>query len=379
MNREGDPMPRDGSIFTETLTSARRPTDYYRWRMLIMQSATPDEVQAIHGSRPRLPLPERQWLNELVERLTREFENIRGFSREEVDRSSALYRSTSRTPQGERTLLVAFASKGHRMLVETCVFLQHLPEGRYDVLMLRDERKHAFLDGLPGIAHDLPSLCAGIEQGLALGYARIQTMGASMGGFPALLAARLLQAERGVAVGGGVPDAAAARVDLTAPDEALDDRPLLLCVFAEGHDSDRRRAHELAETLGGTRLVEVQNAAEHTLLNTARHRGALGRLLAHLLDGEPDGSAMAVDSPPGQWASFSLPAQEGLPTNAVERRLNGRRVRVATGLLGAPLRALTRLPLPVAARELLLRATYWRLGIVTPEQAPRRQRRRPTG
>jgi dienelactone hydrolase len=366
----------DLQAFRDALARADRPTDFYRWRLQITQVATPDEVVQLHESRPLLPRPDQDWLDELVGRLTREFPTVRGFTREDLSSAGSLYRSTADSTTASRTLLVAFASKGHRMLVETSVFLQHLPEGRYDVLMLRDEQRQGFREGLPDMAQDLPSLCEMIRSTVAIDYDRMQTMGASMGGFSALLAAGLLGAERGISVGGGVPAVLEAAAGATASRDRGGHGPLLLCVFADGHARDRRRAEEIAERIPDVALVEVTGAAEHTLLNTARHRSALGRLLEYLLI-DADGALAAVPggTPPGARVRFSLPPTGASSSDARSRRLDMRRSSRLDAALGPLLRAFARMALPAALKDRVLRTAYWRLGLVIQERPARRSGR----
>lgn len=356
-----------------------RPADFYRWRIRVTRLATPQEVGALRDSGVRLPRTEREWLVELLGRLTREIVDLQGFTREAVGESSTLYRTTADMPRSARTLLVAFTSSGLRMLVETCVFLQHLPAGT-DVLMLRDDRKLRFLSGTEGIADDFPGLLAAIAE-LAAGYGRVQTMGASSGGYAALVAASELGAERGIAVGGGPPpDVAELRADAEDIDaEAVGDReraaagPTLLCVYAEDHEKDRHRAESLARCFEGTTVVVVRNSGEHTLLNTARHRRALGALLRTLLDEEP-GTSLE----PGMGARstvIELPPAEPEEREPSLRRLDARMDHSRGWMRSVVRRVLRNLPAPASVRQRLHQIAFWRFGLVVEDDRRRSARK----
>jgi hypothetical protein len=363
-------MPHDKSELLPP-SDAIRPADFYRWRLRVTRLATPQEVEALRASGPRLPRTEREWLAELVGRLTREITDIQGFTREAVGGSNTLYRTTADTPRSARTLLVAFTSSGLRMLVETCVFLQHLPAGT-DVLMLRDDHKLRFLSGAEGLATNFTGLTEAIDE-LAAGYGRVQTMGASSGGYAALLSASAIGAERGIAVGGGPPRLEEVRSDAAHARDA-EAGPPLLCVYAEDHEPDRRRAESLADCFDRTTLVVVTNSAEHTLLNTARTRRVLGTLLRTLLEEDLVTSVESATGP-GRRVVELPPADPEDRTSSL-RRLNTRMDPSRGRTRSLARRVLRNLPAPRSVRQRLVRIAFWRFGLVVEDERRRSPRRR---
>ena len=83
--------------------------------------------------------------------------------------------------------------------------LQRVPALEFDVLLLRTPERDFYLNGVPGYSSDLPSTCENVmrDTGIAQ-YASVHCVGTSMGGVPALLAARLLDACVGLSVGGAM-------------------------------------------------------------------------------------------------------------------------------------------------------------------------------
>ena len=93
------------------------------------------------------------------------------------------------------------------MFMPAPVFLQYLPARATDVVLLQDQNRNGYRDGLSGLGTDLLSLIEVLPEVLHFGdYRRICFMGASSGGLPAVIAAVHLRAEIVMSVGGNSPD-----------------------------------------------------------------------------------------------------------------------------------------------------------------------------
>lgn len=375
----------DVQRFVDVFGAARSAADFYRCRSLLTRLGTPDEVVTLPRLLGRLPPPERRWLAGLHRHLSIEGDEIRRFDRFIAHEDIVLYRVAS-APRSS-TVLIAFTGLAERLMLETPAFLQHLPDDT-DVLLLRDSLQSRYLKGIPRIADDLAGVIAQIREAVAPDYARIQTIGASMGGAAALHAAALVGAERGVSVGGfpigpvdviGTRSASPEGHASPSGSPGRDGRPLLICVFSGGNDKDRAGAERLTDVLPIDAHLGVVGVERHAVLDEVRKLGRLRELLTLLLrEHIPAGGAHRAEvvlSP--QSAAEPLP-----PSSSGRRRVHAallhfisrasRRVsRSATELL---VRIHLRAPMPRSIRLRISHAAYGRLGLILPEMSRRRRK-----
>lgn len=106
-----------------------------------------------------------------------------------------------------KTLLICFSVRGSRRLwIPHPVLLQHIDASRYDLLVLADPWRTAFRSGVPGMGESVHDVVRWIAKLELLGeYNRLRVLGCSAGGYPALLAGRLLGAELTACVAGRFP------------------------------------------------------------------------------------------------------------------------------------------------------------------------------
>lgn len=365
--------------FLAAYEAAVTPAQLYRCRIEMTGSAAPQEVLEVLDASHRLPRPERRWLSELAGQLTAEVSEVRVFERTVLHEHARLYRDVSSDASSPRTLLIAFGGKAHRLMLHLPVFLQHLPVEPYDVAFLTDPKRDAYRAGIPGIADDLPGLLEWVLRTVGPQGARVQTLGASMGGGPALIAASLLSAERGVCVGGGLDEETAAWAQRQAGAVARrlgtgsgGARTELLAVHAGDNVRDTREAANLVALLPGVTRFEVHPASQHSVLEEAREHGALASLLRALLS-ETSSGALPADGSPVRYELGSGPAAgpSGLRGTRRVRRRPSFVVRRAleTGLsllLGV-------LPVRRSAHDRIGSIAYRRFGLLV---RPRRMRRR---
>ncbi len=107
--------------------------------------------------------------------------------------------------RADKTLIIGFCGKGHRLMLSTGTMLQLLPRGKCDLVVLKDPRRNHFVDGSRDYAPDFFQLITRLAKDLQFDrYKEILFYGASMGGFVALRAGLLL-GTRAVSIGGRFP------------------------------------------------------------------------------------------------------------------------------------------------------------------------------
>ena len=93
----------------------------------------------------------------------------------------------------EKTLLICFSGIAQRMMMPIPFFLQQLDARETDVLLIRDPERNGFRTGIQGISNSIEAVIDQITQLLDISqYKKTAAIGASGGGFPALLTAMRL-------------------------------------------------------------------------------------------------------------------------------------------------------------------------------------------
>lgn len=95
-----------------------------------------------------------------------------------------------------RELIVAFTSERS---ADGFDYMEQIVESRSDGLLLRDNSRHWFLSGVPGVGSS-PNDIASLILRIGSDYDRIITIGHSMGGYAAFLFAHLVKADRAVGI-----------------------------------------------------------------------------------------------------------------------------------------------------------------------------------
>lgn len=211
---------------------------------------------------------------------------------------------------GERatkTLIVCFKGRADRLLLPVPTFLQHLPAARYDILMLTDPFKRAYVQGLPSIPEGFPGLMQAIASIVDRSrYRSVVSFGTSAGGLPALVLATRLGLDKGVSVcgGGGTPETplSADLVHLLVGRRGESVIPNLLAIYGLDSERDQRAAESLAH-IAGLRTLGVSSKTRrigHNPLAAALVDARLGTFLECALDplvkGFSDGSGSHTDT-----------------------------------------------------------------------------------
>ena len=187
-----------------------------------------------------------------------------------------------------KTLLICFKGNGQRLLMPVATFLQHLPAARYDVLMLMDPHKRAYVDGLPGVSDGFSGVARTIGRFLdSTAYRSVVSFGTSAGGLPALVLAARLGIDKGVSVGaGGWPEEDPASAPLVPMLVDCNADSNLLMIYGVDFDRDRKAAESLAGVTPLRKLGVISKTRRigHNPLHAALLEASLGRFLDSALD-----------------------------------------------------------------------------------------------
>jgi len=259
-----------------------------------------------------LPPVCRSWFVQTRHLLHFGVSGIRPFVRQPCGPGATLYLAPAGMPtEPGRTLVVAFAGDAHRLMIPIAGFLQRCDPARHELLLLFDPSRSMFMRGIPGIAPDFASLVAWIRgQCEARAAARTVTFGASSGGLAAVWAALELGLDRGVSIGGTVPEQIALRhqtqdLDVSGFDDAVRRRigrlPEIAFVYGEQCERDRLKGVALASRLPVT-MVPVPRFGQHNVIFEALRRGSLAALI-ELVVGERRVAEAMLDPASQGWSA----------------------------------------------------------------------------
>jgi hypothetical protein len=302
LDRSQDRLDRVYRLYRKHLARCRTENQLNRLHIVLGNYMTPMEVRYFKAALADDPSNQaaRRWMANLDHfmpiKKARPFE----FERRATHRAFTQYTADTASAQ-QKTLIIAFAGNFHRLMLPTPAFLDCLDPALYDVIMLRDFRRSLFIKGIPGLGGDFFEAMSNLEEHFAPhSYRTIIALGTSGGGVPALLAAILLKASRGISVGGtdfarfsarvkscGMSDEAYAALLASRPEPFPD----LFLVYSAGyaHDADAARAmHERVPS----QLWEVHDCEGHLLLAQKLEQGKLPAFMAKLL-----GQSLGSDEP----------------------------------------------------------------------------------
>jgi hypothetical protein len=228
-----------------------------------------------------LPKPTHDWLQKFATQVPEILESPQQFERHTLG-PLTLYQNAKHEVR-EKGLLVAFCGNARRLMVPVSIFLQFVDSCRWDMAVLKKDPHSSYMDGL-GFAPDFRGVTDYAQATTSWSqYRRRMTVGTSSGGFAALWAALLMDAERGISIG-GCPQ----RQAVAAARETRDRRPAsareteLRSIYGEGCIRDQRSATALFEIFGG-KLEPVPTIDEHNVLGCLLRRGALAPFLQQML------------------------------------------------------------------------------------------------
>jgi hypothetical protein len=227
------------------------------------------------------------WLGRLRNWAPQLFEAPQHYQRRAIADHVTLYHDPACHAR-DKDLLVAFAGAGRRLLMPIAVFLQFLDSDRWDVVVLKRCPRNSFLLGLGGVSNDFPGLIAYLQAAMSpTQYRRVITLGTCAGGYPALWAALLMNAERGISIGGFPPK--------PAPSSAQENQPVVYQPSVVPHEVDLRfvygadyaRDHQFAIALSdlfGGQLWPVPDIDKHGVFGVLLRRGQLAPFLEQIFE-----------------------------------------------------------------------------------------------
>jgi hypothetical protein len=203
----------------------------------------------------------------------------------------------------DKALLIGFCDNLARLLIPTGHFLQYIPAGRFDVLVLADERDSGFETGAGAVRGTMPGWVRCIVQEFEVRrYRGVYCLGTSMGGFPALRAGSMLGAKRSVSVAGTLAwpmERLRAGTRSESFDQLCVCRPQsgdLILAYSSGHARDAAHATRMQRRIGA-RLVPIE-AEGHNTFHELLKMGKLDVFLGSILDFEPKPLDRGAKLPP---------------------------------------------------------------------------------
>jgi hypothetical protein len=267
----------EGFDYFRLAATCESHNSFNRLHIEIETVATPQEIAALAkpGAGRKLPRETRLWLERLGKLSPDLIEAPRPHGRRMLGPHVTLYGDAS-LPSAEKSLMVAFAGRARRLMIPVPAFLQFIDPAKWDIVLVNRGPDSPYLQGqaTPEVGRILALVEAAVDLSA---YRRVAALGTSGGGFPAVWAALLAGAERGVSICGAASPplpAAVPRADGKAPD---------LC-FVYGSDSaaDRDAAQALRAAYGG-RLRTIEGAEKHNVIEYMIRQGRFAAFLDEVL------------------------------------------------------------------------------------------------
>lgn len=255
-----------------------KPAEFYRRVIDVENVYSPLEMAEITADLSAVPDPANRLLAATARCMRMGADQPRPYVRTRLSELVNVYRA----PGGAdlKALLLCFCGNANRLMIPTPVFLQFVPEDRFDVAVVQDPTRHAFMRGIPGYAGDLPSALERLRGDLGpRRHEDVRCFGTSAGGAAALYAGLLLGARRAICVGGRHPTRSVRLREVAGPDgftglewDALVAPRLagsateLIAVHAEGHLADREGVQALRAHLPRLRVAAVRGSDRHAVI-----------------------------------------------------------------------------------------------------------------
>ena len=254
---------------------------------------TPAEVRyfdaALAGDPPDSPT--RRWIAKLAGSMPMNKVRPVEFERRGIFKGMTRYTADD-GPASRKTLIIGFAGHFHRLMAPMPWLLDCLNPAFYDVIVLRDFSRLDFAFGIPGLGGDFFEALANLPRHVDPGaYRKVIALGTSGGGVPAVLAAILLNVNRGVSICPQDFQRFAAKLSAHGLSEeryaallASRPRPFpeLVLVCGANYSVDVRAATAL-QKLVPSHLWQVKDCEQHAVLIWHLKRGLLPAFLGTIL------------------------------------------------------------------------------------------------
>jgi hypothetical protein len=279
-----------GSLDYAALSSrCRTKNEFRRLHIDLENTLAPTELREIKKfiDTQDADAPGHGWVGELQKLSPELFEVPQAYQRRSLTSRATLYQDPA-SDVAERGLLVAFSGDARRLMLPVCVFLQLIDSRRWDVLVLRKNGKTSFLRGLEGVSSSLPGLIRYVQRAVAATrYRRTITLGTSGGGSAAIMAALLMEADRGVSICGSALKLRGGiwlrhRIALGQRKAAAAGRELWY-IYGSDCARDLQAARALLDRYGGE-LYPIPGADEHNVFRWLLERGQLAAFLDGIIE-----------------------------------------------------------------------------------------------
>ena len=270
--------------------------DYFRLHIELENTASPDEaINYIRNNRIKksalLPI-----LDKTEKFMLQGSEKIRPFVRLKISENVFYYKSGNKN----KSLLICFCGKGHRLMMPTPVFLQYINNEIYDVLILRDPSGLCFHSGIPEFGFNLEESIRKLSSLASPGnYQQISTFGTSGGGCASLYVGTYLKAKTAISVGGRHPfhytdtKVALSKKGLSGSefDQLLSGKlnkseTNIHVIFANENNYDKKSAQTFSKQLLNVNLLPINDTDNHNVLEYLRAKQKLNLLFDDLFNEE---------------------------------------------------------------------------------------------
>jgi hypothetical protein len=286
-------LERAYRLYRRRIGRCRTENQLNRIHIALDNYMTPAEVRyfAAAVAEDTADSPSRRWIATLGGSMPINKVRPIEFERREILRGVTLYTADAGSTD-QKTLIIGLAGLHHRLMAPTPWLLDCLNPTLYDVVVLRDFSRHSFAFGIPGLGGDFFEALSSLRTHAdSRSYRNAISLGTSAGGVPAILAAILLNLNRGISICPQDFHWFAARLKtLGLSDErytallASRPRPFpeLILVCGADNVTDVAAASAL-HGLVPAKLLKVRNCAQHAVLAWHLERGTLPAFLATIL------------------------------------------------------------------------------------------------
>jgi hypothetical protein len=297
-------LEREYRLYRRRIARCRTENQINRVHIALGSYMTPFEVRYFDAALERDDPGSisRAWFTDFMRLMPLRQLRQAEFERRGVLKGLSIYSAQLGSPE-QKTLLICFAGNFHRLGLPSSTLLDCLDPALYDVIILRDLSLRVFSWGIPGLGEDFFTTVAALRRYVDLSaYRNSITLGTSSGSLPALLAAILLETDRGIYINGtDLPQFAAYVKSFGVSDapyaEALARRPEpfpdLLLVYSGQHAEDAGAAKALHERVP-SRLLGVANCGTHGVLGWKLTKGRLPSFLSRLLGQKVESHQLAA-------------------------------------------------------------------------------------
>lgn len=292
--RQDRPQPRIARLYERLTRHPRTPNQLNQLHIALENRITPAERDGLWAAmRSAGAEAATTWLEGLCEQAgtAGQAATAPDFSRQSLGWGLRLYQGGG--DPADKVLILAFSTRGERLMMPMPSLLQQLDSQRFDLLLVPDRSRSSYERGLPPLAESTQTLIEYLARLPVLkAYGSVRSMGSSGGGYAALLAAATLGLEMGVSFAGRFPAGRHwlrfQRVWALRQARSRSGGAPLLAVFGGPKTRDRKFAQAFVRGVGARSLAidYVEGEAGHLILAEVLERGHLETLIGQTICAE---------------------------------------------------------------------------------------------